>query len=1000
MAVRPRRSSHVFVVSLACCWATVTQAQMPPTGDTVDFTRDIQPILAGHCAGCHGGNQAKGGLRLDDRTAALAGGNSGVVVIPAKSAESELLRRVMSSDPSERMPPKGVPLTASQIDLLRRWIDQGAPWPESATGPRAKTEAWWSLRPLARPKVPPTPAWGRNPIDAFVAAKLVERGLSPSPEADRRSLIRRVTFDLIGLPPTPEEVEAFVRDTDPLAYEKLVDRLLASPHHGERWARHWLDVVHYGDTHGYDKDKPRPNAWPYRDYVIRALNQDKPYTRFVEEQLAGDVLYPDTEDGITALGFIAAGPWDFIGHAELPESKLDGKLARVLDRDDMVATTLNTFCSLTVQCARCHHHKFDPVTQEHYYRLHAVFAALDRADRTYDPEPHLARQRRALSSQLQIRRHRQATTRAAASFFGGIELALLDAWLQAARAAAPKVPAAFGFHSAIARSPAEVKWVQIDMGKTQTIHEVVLYPCHDDFNNIGAGFGFPVRYKVEASDDPDFRQRVAAIADRTANDQPNPGLEPQRLPAPGTQARYLRITATRLAARLPNDFIFALAEVQVKGAEGKLLSQGARVSALDAIEAPPRWRKANLVDGQFPVQPAIGPGILARLEHHRSQLWHQRIPIDVRVALERLDREVTELKASLAALPPPRLVYAGTVHHGTGAFAGTGADGGRPRPIHVLLRGDVRTPGKEVEPGTVPLLPGETGRFDLPRDHTEGDRRAALARWITRLDHPLTWRSIVNRVWHYHFGRGLVDSPNDFGRMGQTPSHPELLDWLAVEFRDGGQSFKRLHRLIVTSATYRQVSAHRAQAADIDADNTLLWRMNRRRLSAEEIRDSILAVSGQLDRKVGGPPFQDFVIEKPEHSPHYLYHLAAADDPKANRRSVYRFLVRSQPQPFMTTLDCADPSLSVDKRNETLTALQALALLNNRLVLIQARYFADRAGRDQSDASSAVRAAFRLALQREPSHDELAALTEHHRAHGLPSVCRVLFNLNEFIFVD
>ena len=290
-----------------------------------------------------------------------------------------------------KCPPRAIRFPCPRSELFKRWIDQGADWPDGVDKSKVVDKFdWWSLKPLTRPEVPKIVVHknGVNevaaPIDAFILAMLREKGLTPSLEADRRTLIRRLYFDLIGLPPSPEEMDAFVADPDPSAYAKLVEKLLESPHYGERWARHWLDVVHYGDTHGYDKDQPRPNAWPYRDYVVRAFNSDKRYSRFVEEQIAGDIFAPGTEDGLTATGFIAAGPWDLIGHAEVPESKIDGKIARNLDRDDMVTNTCNTFVSLTVQCARCHHHKFDPVMQEDYYRLQADFAALDRADRTYD----------------------------------------------------------------------------------------------------------------------------------------------------------------------------------------------------------------------------------------------------------------------------------------------------------------------------------------------------------------------------------------------------------------------------------------------------------------------------------------------------------------------------------------------------------------------------------------------------------------------------------------
>jgi hypothetical protein len=594
--------------------------------------------------------------------------------------------------------------------------------------------------------------WARTPIDRFILAKLEQLGLSPSPPADRATLIRRLSFDLTGLPPTLAEIESFVGDPRPDAYERLVDRLLASPAYGERWARHWLDVVHYGETHGYDKDKPRPHAWPYRDYVIRAFNSDMPYARFVQEQLATDVLFPDELSSIPALGFIAAGPWDFIGHAEVPETKIDGKVARHLDRDDMATNTIQTFTSLTVQCAQCHNHKFDPISQEDYYSVQAVFAAVDRVDLVYDTDPKLARKR------------------------------------------------------------------------------------------------------VESKGKP----------------------------------------------------------------------------------------------------------------------------------------------KELAALPPPHIAYIGAVHTGDGTFRGTGHEGGKPRPIHVLARGNVQKPGKEVGPGALQAISELPARFELPPQHREGDRRAALARWVTDARNPLTWRSIVNRIWHYHFGKGIVETPNDFGRNGQLPIHPELLDWLAVEFRDNGQSLKALHRLIVTSAVYRQSSNGNPAHERIDANNRFLWRMNRRRLEAEAVRDSVLMVAGKLDRTMYGPSFQDFLVDKPEHSPHYEYHLANLDDPKLHRRAVYRFIVRSQQQPFMTTLDCADPSMQVDRRNESNSALQALAMLNNDLMILMAKHFATRLEHD----GGTVEQAYYQCMARKPSDEEKEELSAYVHKHGMTNLCRVLFNLNGFAFVD
>lgn len=968
--------------------------QVSVAGD-VDFVRDIQPIFAAKCVRCHGDDKQEGNLRLDRKADAVRGGDSGTPFDP----KSSLLLKRVTAEPDEQMPPEGEPLTKAQIELLRRWIAAGATWPDGVdkVGYAGRYD-WWSFRPMKRAAKPQATAAGglaRTEIDEFIAAKLSEQGLAPSPEADRRTLYRRLSFDLIGLPPDPDDVDAFVSDHDPLAYEKLVDRLLASPQYGERWARHWLDVVHYGDTHGYDKDKPRPNAWPYRDYVVRALNADKPYARFVEEQLAGDVLWPETEDGITATGFIAAGPWDFIGHAELPETKLDGQIARLIDRDDMVTNTLNTFCSLTVQCGRCHNHKFDPVTQTDYYRLQAVFAALDRADRQYDADPTIAARRaELLAKQREIQQRKQAVDAEIAKQ-AGPKLAELDQRIATAKQATKTgQPVEYGYHSGIEAKQDVAKWVQLDFGEPVKIAELELIGCHDDFNNIGDGFGFPVRYKIEVSNDAEFRQEPRLLVDETAADVRNPGATPQRKTIDAKPARYLRITATKLAPRM-NDFIFALAELKALDEQGQNIAGGAKVTALDSIEAPPRWRKTNLVDGLYP---GVGDEI-ENLVRQAKELIARRVKPETLKLQAAFDAELQAGSQSLAQIPP-QTVYAGMVHTGKGNFVGTGSSGGKPRPVHVLQRGDLRSPGEEVEPGFVPLAAGQPGEFELPAEHTEGDRRVALAKWITQPDHPLTWRSIVNRVWQYHFGRGLVDSPNDFGHMGRLPSHPEFLDWLAIEFRDHGGSLKHLHRLIVTSAVYRQSSASNREFTEKDSQNIFLWRMNRRRLEAEAVRDSVLHLAGKLNNRMGGSAFQDFVVVKPEHSPHYEYQLHDAEDPASHRRSVYRFLVRSQPQPFMTTLDCADPSMQVDKRNETVTALQALALLNNKLMLAMSKHMAERIRHEQSDVEHQIRELFRLSLSRPPTEEELAELTVFAQESGLENVCRVLFNLNEFVFVD
>jgi len=989
---------------VAAAWLLLF-AKQSAAAEPIDFTRDIAPIFRAHCLDCHGAKTQKSGYRLDVRTQALAGGDFGAAaIVPGRSADSPLYRYVAGLEQDVRMPPadsQTAPLTKAELELLRRWIDSGAVWPENASAKLDDPRAWWCWQPVVRRDPPKADV---APIDAFVDARLAREHLTRSPEADARTLCRRLYFDLTGLPPEADVLDRFVAEYAQAAsaterervYVALVDRLLASPAYGERWARHWLDVVHYGDTHGYDKDKQRLNAWPYRDYVIRVLNADKPYARFIEEQIAGDVLYAKTRDGIEALGFIAAGPWDYIGHAEVPESKIDGQIARHLDRDDMIGNTIGTFASVTVQCAQCHNHKFDPITQEDYYSLQAVFAALDRADKKYFAEPEQGRRYEEL-----VRQQHELTDRriqAEAEARSGFERDIKDLdeqLVMTKQSFVGDLPVAYGYHSSIAAKRDVEKWVQLDLGRSRSLERIVVHPCYDNFAGVGADFGWPLRMRIEVSDDPQFATKTLVATVDTPDDR-RPRLAPQIYTAVGRAGRYVRVTASELATR-SNDYILALAEVEVLDDLGENVAHGAKVTALDSIEAAPRWARANLVDNAAPPIEAFRPvaEVMAKRESIERQVREQAKSAD-------LIRQIDETSAKLKQLVPTGVVYAGTVHTGKGTFVGTGPNGGKPRTIRVLARGDVRQPTREVGPGSLTAIDVLPARFDISPTADEGARRAALAHWLADPRNPLTWRSIVNRVWQYHFGRGIVATANDFGRMGERPTHPELLDWLAAEFLAHGGSLKWLHREIVTSRTWRQSSiSPNEAAARVDVTNTLLWRQNRHKLEAEAVRDAILVVAGTLEAKMGGPGYRDFVVEHPEHSPHYEYAKADPLDRSTWRRSVYRFIVRSQTQPFMALLDCADPSMRVERRNESISATQALALLNDGFVLVQAEQMAARVEREAgSDPAAQVAHAVRLTLGREPKPDENRQLIELAREHGLANVCRVLFNLNEFAFVD
>ncbi|MCI0684967.1 MAG: PSD1 and planctomycete cytochrome C domain-containing protein [Gemmataceae bacterium] len=814
--------------------ANIDPRKLPAaTPGTIDFARDIEPIFAKNCYSCHGPEKQRGGVRLDDAAAALKGGNSGTIIVPGKAAASRLLIVVAGLDRDLVMPPKEkMPLTAAEVGRLRAWIEQGAKWPRQAGGTTsAAKSAHWAFQPIRRvePTVVKRQGWIRNDIDRFILARLESEKIAPSAEADRVTLIRRLSLDLLGLPPTPAEVDVFVRDSRPDAYGRLVERLLSAPHYGERWARHWLDLARYADSDGYEQDRPRPYHWRYRDWVIQAINRDLPFDQFTIEQLAGDLLPNATLAQKTATGFHR----NTLTNREGGTDKEQFRVEACVDR---VNTTAKVWLGLTLGCAQCHDHKYDPFSQREYYQFFAFFNPDNEVD----------------------------------------------------------VPA----------------------------------PLPGDAAARAA-----------------FDKRKAAL-ERKLTDYQETQLGP-------TLAMFVRGLEAEDRKKLPDKI-------------AKLLGKGDKLNAKE------------------------------------RQLVFDYLGKD--------DKTYKQLSKALAdhVKKPPTPAYVPTL----------AANGGRK--THVLIRGDFLRPGVAAAPGVPAVLPplksrGQPGRLDL-------------ARWVVSTENPLTARVITNWVWHHYFGRGLVATLEDFGAQGERPSHPELLDHLASQFMQCGWSLKRLHRYIVTSATYRQSSRVRPELAGRDPMNILLARQNRIRFEAEILRDNALAVSGLLVGKVGGPsvkPPQPAGISELTYANAARWVESKGED--RYRRGMYTWFQRTSPHPLLTMFDAPDANLSCVRRDRTNTPLQALTLLNDATFVECAQALAKRIMTDKTGSvSERLDHGFRLCVGRHPSaaeqeqlqtmYDEVLALAQANpkeaaRLAGAASpanvpvaegaawvtVARMLMNLDEFV---
>lgn len=888
--------------------------------------------------------------------------------------------------------------------IFTAWMTRGInassiPSQDSTLPTERADTSWWSLQKLTAPvrSIVINQNWVNNPLDTFVLHTLEASGLRPASPALAQQLIRRLSFDLTGLPPDPTEVARFADDyaNDPdAAVARRVDQLLASPHYGERWARHWLDVARFGESDGYEYDKLRPHAWRYRDWVIRALNDDLPYDRFAQWQIAGDVLAPYNADAIAATGFLVAGAFDGL----LPQGEKMRKIMREDEMEDLVGTVGQTFLGLTVHCARCHDHKFDPISQREYFQMASALAGVHRGERnlpqTGNPEPLRQRITELKSWLCQLEapvrrglvkeRGRPTTEPPAPAALWTFEEDLRDS-----------VGSLHGEAHGDARLENGALWLDGRSGWMSTpplarslaakTLEVWVKPASLDqrggaplslqtldsrrFDAIVLGEREPGRWEAGS----EGFQRTQSFGGVTESGPQNEFIQIVIVhEEDGTIAAYrngepygkpYRAEAGPEFAAGAAQWIFGLRH-GTAATSGRMfagwIDQAAFYDrALTAAEVAASARRFQVSEEELLA--GFTPEQRRQRDEWRDEITRQEAELD-----RLLNRK------AFAVVPKPADI------------------------AHVLARGSPFQPGEPVAAGGVAALQGPNPCFDLAPDAPEADRRAALARWISHPDNPLFARVMVNRVWHHLFGQGLVKTPNDFGFNGGQPSHPELLDWLANEFRHEGWSVKRLLRLITTSATYRQAAAPDAGALRADASNRLLWRHAPRRLDAEELRDAILAVSGVLDRTVGGPGYRDFHMRL--HKGSWFYDPIDPEGAEFNRRSIYRTWARGSLHPLLHSFDCPDPSTTTPARGLTTTPLSALALLNTSFVLRMADHFAARLRDEAGDQPEGqIVRAYRLAFARDPQPRELALAREFIRDHDLPAWCRVIFNANEFL---
>ncbi|MGC6459089.1 MAG: DUF1553 domain-containing protein [Akkermansiaceae bacterium] len=905
-----------FLLTLALSTA-IAQANK-----AVDFEMQIQPLLERNCTKCHGEKKKKGGLRLDRPTTILKGGDSGEpLFVVGKRKESHLYKVVSREDPDEAMPPKGKDaLSPEEVELIGRWIDEGAKLPGGNEATVLTTDHW-SFQPIAKEHK-------HGAVDAFLNEALNAKKLTANAMADRHTLMRRLYLTMLGLPPAPEEMEAFLSDPSSKAWDDLVDRVLASPHYGERLARHWLDLVRFAESNGFETNRERPSAWRFRDYIIQSFNNDKPFDRLIKEHLAGDALGADL-----GTSFLVAGPYDIV---KSPDPNLT-LMQRQDELADMINTTGTAFLGLTIGCARCHNHKFDPISQRDYYSMQAVFAGVRFGERAIKNPP-------SEEQKNQLAGLRSSLAR--------VERELADLRSMAAKSdegtkqLRPPVTAKFNRENF---PPQETKFVRFTIRKTNSVE-----PCLDELEvftpageNVaintkgtiptasGSYSGNPI-HQLAHINDGKFGNSWSWISNT-----PGTGWVQLELPKPATVERieWARDREGRFRDRLAIDYTIELS------IDGKTWT-----AVASSRDRQPYGGQAD---------PAA---FLAKLA-----------PPAASRARDLMSREKT------------LLIKISELENGVKAWV---ANFGAPGATHRLYRGDPMAKREEVSPDAL----GVIGSLGLDTQTPEQDRRLALANWIANKGNPLTARVIVNRLWQYVFGTGIVDTPSDLGTNGTRPTHPGLLDWLAADFMAHGWSIKYTLRLLLTSEAFQRSSESHSFSARFDADSRFLWRFPPRRLEAEVIRDSILSVAGTLDLKMGGPGFHLFDVDR-ENVVHY--HAKEKTGPTEWRRMIYLYKIRQERDAVFGVFDCPDGNQVIPKRTRSTTPLQALSLFNSQFTMQQAEKFAERV---KDDTDPVVRV-YQLLYQRKPDPAELIDAKEFSSKHGLIALCRAMLNTNEFLFI-